>query len=393
MTRLIPSARRLCVCALLLLNVNMAGWGMPVPDDSVSAVYSRRIAELKDKMSSHRNAGGVYQTYQMRQVARTYSEWALKLKNSGNYPEAAHVYALALQEYEHIDSTLLGDKIAADRFTLCMNQCELLLRRGMYDSALELLADNPPPMEQSRCIWLHHQAEAFTYLGRYDEALSLYEQLEGTTCYSPSTIDANRGYLLEEMGRYAEALESLRRAAAHTTDDFQRHIILSNEALLLSRTGHGEEALSTIDQCVTWLLKTYGEHHPDYIIALRKRAEILQKSGDVRAVEAFRRFFAKESELLTSQYDALDPQARLDLWYTHKPLLSECFSLELDHDDFLYDVALFRRGMTFLRHDESPSSLVGTTAESVRSTLPSDGAALEFVVYERDSTPAIMEWP
>lgn len=390
-------------CTVLLLTFNTVVCGMghhPSPssreegrrmhigtsNDSLNLLYSGRISALKDKMASHATAGGVYQTYQMRQMARTYSEWALRLKDAGRYPEAARVYEQALQEYEHVDSTLLTDKLSADRFALCMNQCELFLRRGMYESALGLLANNPPTTEESRCIWLHHEAEAYTYLERYDEALSLYEQLDGTTCYSPSTIDANRGYLLEEMGRYEEALEYLRRASAETTDEMQRHIILSNEALLLSHIGRSDEALSTIDRCLTWLLSTYGNHHPDYIIALRKRAEIMQSMGHPGSADAFREFFEKEKELLVRQYGGLDPQARLDLWYTHKPLMSECFSLELDHDDFLYDVALFRRGMTFLRHDETPHSLIGINAGSVRETLPKDGAAIEFVVYERDST-------
>ena len=374
------------MCALLFFPISMVSKGMTTIDDSLSEQYIRRIADLKEKMAKNGQAGGVYQTYQMRQMARSYGEWAKRKKDEGDYPGASRVYEMALAEYEHLDSTLLSDKIAADRFTLVMNQCELLLRRGMYESALTLLAHHTPPTERSRCIWLHHQAEAHTYLGHYEEALSLYEQLEGTTCYATATLLANRGYLLEEMGRYEEALACLRGASAEASDDTQRHIILSNEALLLSQAGHGAEALAIIDRCIAWFGQHLGENHPDYIIALRKRAEILQRSGHPAAVEAFRLFFMKESGLLADQYEALDPQARLDLWYTHKPLLSECFSLELDHDDFLYDVALFRRGMTFLRHDESPASLQSSTVEKVRKSLPEDGAAIEFIIYERDST-------
>ena len=40
-------------------------------NDSLNLLYSGRISALKNKMASHATAGGVYQTYQMRQMART----------------------------------------------------------------------------------------------------------------------------------------------------------------------------------------------------------------------------------------------------------------------------------------------------------------------------------
>lgn len=355
--------------------------------DSVSVEYAKRIAAIKAKMAENPEAGAVYQTFQMRQMARAYSAWALALKNDGDYPGAAHVYDMALGEYNHLDSTLLADKIADDRFTLLMNQCELYLRRGMYESALDLLESTPPVNDRSRCLWLHHQAEAFTYLGEYEKALEVYRQLEGTTCYSAASLYANQGYLLSEMGRYDEALRFLRQSESATTDEAVRYLTLGNEALLLARIGKYDEAIAAIDRCLSWQRKQYGESHPDVVVTLRKRAEIMLLSGKKEAADAFRLFFEKESALLASRYEAIDPQARLDLWYTHKSFVSECFSLELDRDDFLYDVALFRRGMTFLRHEESPVSLLSIHATDVRRSLPKDGAAIEMIVYERDSIP------
>lgn len=355
--------------------------------DSVSVEYAKRIAAIKAKMAENPEAGAVYQTFQMRQMARAYSAWALALKNDGDYPGAAHVYDMALGEYNHLDSTLLADKIADDRFTLLMNQCELYLRRGMYESALDLLESTPPVNDRSRCLWLHHQAEAFTYLGEYEKALEVYRQLEGTTCYSAASLYANQGYLLSEMGRYDEALRFLRQSESATTDEAVRYLTLGNEALLLARIGKYDKAIAAIDRCLSWQRKQYGESHPDVVVTLRKRAEIMLLSGKKEAADAFRLFFEKESALLASRYDTLDPQARLDLWYTHKSFVSECFSLELDRDDFLYDVALFRRGMTFLRHEESPASLLSIHATDVRRSLPKDGAAIEMIVYECDSIP------
>ena len=353
--------------------------------DSVGVDYAGRIAAIKAKMAANPEAGAVYHTFQMRQMARAYSAWALALKNGGDYPGAAHVYEMALGEYNDLDSTLLSDKIADDRFTLQMNQCELFLRRGMYKSALDLLESTPPVNEQRHCLWFHHQAEAYTYLGEYGKALELYRQLEGTTCYSAASLYANQGYLLSEMGRYEEALRFLRQSESATTDEAVRHLTIGNEALLLARIGRYDDAIAAIDRCLSWQRKQYGDNHPDVVVTLRKRAEIMLLSGKKEATAAFRKFFEKESELLSSRYETLDPQARLDLWYTHKSFVSECFSLELDHDDFLYDVALFRRGMTFLKHDETPTALLSIHAGDVRESLPPDGAAIEMIVYERDS--------
>ncbi|MBR4388396.1 MAG: CHAT domain-containing protein [Prevotella sp.] len=381
----ILSVFMLVVCVSTVSNVS-AHVGME-RGDSVGEDYAGRIASIKAKMADNPQAGAVYHTLQMRQMARAYSAWALELKNAGNYPGAANIYDMALREYDDVDSTLLSEKIATDRFTLKMNQCELYLRRGMFESALNLLENTPPPNERSRCIWLHHQAEAYTYLGEYDKALERYRQLEGTTCYSSASLYANQGYLLEEMGRHEEALRLLRQAKAATTDENVRLLTLGNEALLLARIGKYDEAIAAINECLSCQRTLYGDSHPDVVVTLRKRAEIMLLSGKKEATDAFRLFFDKETELLASRYETLDPQSRLDLWYTHKSFVSECFSLELDHDDFLYDVALFRRGMTFLRHDESPKSLLSLHAADVRKALPSNGAAIELVVYERDSVP------
>lgn len=195
----------------------------------------------------------------------------------------------------------------------------------------------------------------------------------------------NRGYIYWELDSLNRASEDLETALKHINSDKGLfYIVLANLAMIKASNADFISALTHIDRVLAWQEKHLGSLHPDYIISLRKKAEILMMMKKKKeAKEAFRKYYEAEKSFILKTFPKLTEQRRLDFWAAKKPLLSEIFQLENTDAEFLYEVALFRRNISLLSKNEVnelPKN-ISITPKTIRKSLSQKDVAIEFVCY------------
>ena len=343
-----------------------------------------RQATAAEKRGTYAEAAELY----TRVIDTTPDTTALTdcLNSRANCYKRLAAYARALEDYDRaiglVDAELFKDRIRC-------NKAGLLLQMGQYDQAKALLdgiAFDEPEFERER---ITHLASAYAYTGQLDEATGLLTGLiASATGRGRALLLQNRGFIRHEQGRYEEAFGDIREALSEL-QGAGYYIALANLAVTEAALGRFDEALNHIDATIAWQAAepSIGTAHPDYIISLRKRAEILLKAGDKRAAaEQFKQFYRAELTYIGRTFATMTEQNRLDFWYKEKSLLSSIFSLGDECPDFLYDVALLRRhiALTGARTALDPEALhkaLAVNAATVAAALKPRSAAIEFVCY------------
>ena len=309
--------------------------------------------------------------------------FALSLAQEGRYADAQAVYDFALSVHHSRNQF---------RFTLGCDLAKLLMQRGMYAGTYDSLLQIEPLSHgdsRVRWQWIDRMAQVLTLLDSTDRALALYDQLLTTI---PDSIlwevRANRGYLLANMGQLAAAIEDIETAlsALGDTHEADRAVILSNLAVCYSLSGRHDYALTLIEQALSQqrALTALGEQHPDYIIMLRQRAEILFRAGrKTEAAQAFEAYVESERTYAIAQFPAFSEQQRLDYWANKRPLLSEAFSVGNEAAPFLFDLALFRREVALLGAPDSArmTRRLSVRGKDVQRQLGRKDAGIDFVRY------------
>lgn len=249
-------------------------------------------------------------------------------------------YRAALADYETMRNEGLLDIRTA------LNLSNLYLTLGLYADVVNLLEPLRPTVGQA--TRLLNLASAYAYLGRPADALSLLDTAAHDSLSSAlrATLRANQGYIALSVGRHSEATASLRTALALTADSAERCIVRANLSLAESKCGHTSEALAQLDTCLGWQSAHLGQRHPDYAISVRKRAEVLLDAGrPAEAADEFERYFNLTRDYVCRSFGFLTEKHRQDFWYTHRPLVTECYATEGAAPKLLYDVTLFSKGL------------------------------------------------
>lgn len=240
----------------------------------------------------------------------------------------------------------------------CFLQAMSLLECGNFKGSLQCL-----PMIQREMAQLMYRAK------RFDEALK----------YTKSAFEAyitafDNGDFDETDNAYATLLS-----------------LKSQMAMCLARTGDTSEALFLIDE----LVRESDKSSEDYYETLRKKGKILilsQRSGCEReALQLYRKFFEWKKADALNTLGTMTSEERGDYWMRIRPFVADCYQLENADPSFLYDVTLFSKGLLLQLNrmsgygkasEESLGSL-NYTWKQIRSRLPEDACAIEFVQYEK----------
>ncbi len=84
----------------------------------------------------------------------------------------------------------------------------------------------------------------------------------------------------------------------------------------------------------------------DYIILVRKKAEILLQDGKKQeAAQAFKEYFTLEKQYVSDNFLCMTETERQNFWSTHSPLLAECYATEDADEELLFEVALFSKSV------------------------------------------------
>ena len=316
-------------------------------------------------------------------IATIYNQWAKKESNKGYYQFATDIYAEALK---------INPLNNNSRFLLEINLCELYLRRGMYSSAKEIL-DTLSPTIQQRFVYFSNLSSYYLYINELDSAKRTLNYLEriASTKEEKSNVASNLAYLYLQQKDYLSSYTILSKELQNITDNKRKYILLSHKAIVEANLGLLSKAIIDIDSCLKWQKTNLGISHQDYIISLRKQAEILQICGKIKdAASAFRQYVEYEKESAAKTFQSFTEQQRLDYWKNKKSLLSEPFSLECDnlsYIEFLYNLALFRRQVALLGRNDSLNIVqkLSISKDNVSKNLGKNDIAIEFVKYEKEN--------
>ena len=253
-----------------------------------------------------------------------------------------------MSDYTHaIDyyTKLLNIYNGENRKKIILNLSDLWFLTGQYQKII----DNLLPMQNApdETIRLNNIALAYIRLGKYDEGMSFLDSvLRNKQSANYKIALQNKGYLLWNLNKFHEA-DSLLQMAVEMFDlaDPNRYICLANFAKVQAETGEYTKAEDNIETAIQWQKSHLGEKHLDYIISLRKKAEILRASGKTGdASRSFKTYFYKEREYVAQNFAYMTENERLNFWHSQKPLIDECFLVD-DDADFLFDVAVFSKSV------------------------------------------------
>ena len=299
-------------------------------------------------------------------------------------------YRRALDDYRR--ALELADEPEV-RARILFNRTGLLLQTGRYAEAVQTLDslrfDRPEEEGKRRA----NLAVAYARLGDTGRALELLDELleqpaGGPAGSSRALLLQNRAFVRWER-RDAEGAYRDFCAALPGLEGAERYIALANVAVVEAALKRFDEARRHIGEVEAWQRSRpdIGPQHPDYIVTLRKQAEIALSGGDRDGAEQrFRTFYGAELDYVKRNFVTMTEQNRLDFWKKEKPLLSEIFTLGGQCPDFLYDVALLRRHIALADRRatatrEALDRACSVDGRQVRNALRPGEAAVELVSY------------
>ena len=239
-----------------------------------------------------------------------------------------------------------------NRKRVYLNLSDLWLLTGQYRKVIDNLKDMQNAPDES--VRLTNLSAAYVKLKNYDDALKMLDKvLSDEKSRSYNIALQNKGYILWAQQKFREADSILTKAAARFAEnDPKRYICLGNLAKVQSELKKYDAAIRNIDAALEWQKKNLGEKHLDYVISLRKKAEILLSSGKTGdATRQFKDYFYSEREYISTNFAYMTENERLNFWYSQKPLVDECFRLEGEDPDFLFDVAVFSKSVLTLANE------------------------------------------
>lgn len=288
-----------------------------------------------------------------------------------SYKEVAD-YNRARSYYERILDTFKEFPYKND---VLLNLSDLYILTGNYDTTINLLSClSLKKGEEKRLINL---SNAYAQKGNTEKALALLDTTIQKHAVAKDSIfriaTQNKGYILWSIKHHEEAFLQLNTALPlYKKDDADRYLCLGNLAIVESELGcskdtiHFNNALKHINEAISWQCNNLGDTHPDYIISIRKKAEILLKMKHIpEATAQFKIYFEKEKNYIISNFAFMTKQERINFWNTKKSLLAECYATEGFDPDFLFDVAIFSKSV-LLQVERHLLQLVSNDKEKAR---------------------------
>lgn len=356
---------------------------------------AQNIQELRKKANDAKQNGNVREAVTLyteiieqldekdSRLVEAYGNRAYCNKHLGNYTIALTDYDKAIENASNKYQTILK-----------LNKSDLLIILGLYsdaESILESISTNDVNIELHRIANL---STVYQCRGNFTKCIYFLNNVINRTHdrKTKSIALQNRAFAYMELAKDSILLsihdfsEAISLMDPKSSDYF---IVLSNKAIAEMKNNNLCKALEDINRSVDGLLKMCGSKHPDYQRALRKKALILQRSGDYKhSMEIYSSYISYQKKYVMNTFYDMSEQNRLDFWKTIKPNISEVFAFENYCPDFLLDVALFRREIALLGNADKDriKSKFGINGQQLRNVLNGNEIALDFIRYQKNDT-------
>lgn len=352
----------------------------------------QRFADLRrqgDSLMHARRYGEAIQAYEQAEgigarkifMTQLYTDMARCYDATGRYSDE-------MRCYEQL-ATLVPDPDL-----MKVKMAEMQLRTGQFQEVVFHLQQmtTDARYDNQRQLML---ASALHHLGENEASTAILDSIilsrKGMRDESYRAAINNKAFMLSSLGDHKQAIPLLQEAMnLYPPNDPMRAAVLGNLALAEAHTGE-KTSLEHIGQAIKTIETTLGTDSHDYIILLRKKAEILLLTGqDHMALQAFKDFFNHEKQYVTANFAFMSDQQRRNYWKREQPLIAECYAMESLDPDFLLDVAVFSKAILYQHNiDQRQSEDFGKTfqadGQAVRTALKPGECAVEFVTYQKDN--------
>ena len=316
-------------------------------------------------------------------LAEAYGNRAYCNKHLGNYTIALADYDKAIENASSKYQSILK-----------LNKSDLMILLGLYSDA-ETIIESVISSDEN--IELHKISNLYVIYqckGDFERCIDYLSKVinKSNDRKTKSIALQNRAFAYMDYSKDSIFLaindfrESLSLMENESTDYF---IILSNMAIAEVKGNSKNQAIEDINKSLAGLEKRLGVAHLDYQRALRKKAYILQISGDYyNSKIIYSSYIDNQKEYVKQTFNNMSEQNRLDFWKSIKPNISEVFALENYYPDFLLDVALFRREVAFLGNADKKKidNRLAISGQKLQKSLKSTECAIDFIRYAKEDT-------
>lgn len=216
------------------------------------------------------------------------------------------------------------------------------------------------------------------------------------------TVNHDRFILYRELGqlyykqkRYTEAYQMIDAALGEANKymspyDDQALDILSQWAICKARIAKNQYDMDDAIDGINEVIDCYQDKRSEpYGEALRKKAKILMLQqekgfgGSVKdASSYYKDYYNRKKKEALAHFNTMSANDREHYWMRIRPFITDCYRLETECPDFLYDVTLFSKSL-LLEYTRNKKLQVPTW-QQIQSVLKAGDCAIEFVQYEKN---------
>lgn len=323
--------RAILILSLILINCNIFAQDFQ-KQMSIGNECSRK-GLFEKAISSYKKAE--------KAATRKYEKNIVYQAIADNYNRISD-YNHAMDYYLKLNAIYNGE----NQKRVLLNLSDLWLLTGQYQKIIDNLSNMTDcPDEIKR---LTNLSSAYCRLNKEDEALTFLDNIlkDKNSRYYKIALH-NKGYILGQIKKYQDAEKCLDSAVSlYADDDERKYICQANLAIVKSELKKHVEAEKLIKQTLDWQENHIGKMHLDYIISLRKKAEILY-SADKRmeATIETKKFFSIIKDYICKHFAYMTENERLCFWHGQKKFIDECYTLGSFDKEFLFDVAVFSKSV------------------------------------------------
>lgn len=194
------------------------------------------------------------------------------------------------------------------------------------------------------------------------------------------TIQLEIAQLLYKQRNYNDALQYLDKAS------FSIKEAVAPYALCLAQVASTEDEFKeSFDLIEEEIKSSTGE---DYWENIRKKAKILTLRAEAglgtleESCRLYKEYFAHQKEYISELFTSMTEAEREAYWMRQRQFVVDCYRLEAEDPELLYDVVLFSKSL-LLRYSSRYKDFEDITWRDVQSSLPKKSCAVEFIQYRK----------
>ena len=229
-----------------------------------------------------------------------------------------------------------------------------------YDKAKYIIDSNVnTDFHGSDLVMLRELAQLYYRRHEYDKALSVM-----------SDVDDRLEYMYQKIGDNLWLISKL------------------TYAMCLARTGEYDKALEIAEE---ELENALDKSSLEFYKAQRMygKIKLLAEADKKGALNSYREYFNNQKEYALTNFAGMNAKEREEYWHTLRPFIADCYLLEDADPGFLYDVALFSKGLLLQltrvsgegKASESALKTLDYKWQDIQNKLKRGDAAIEFIQY------------